>query len=386
MDDKKPGSRDISDLKARLGLKKTGTMQTVTPGGEPTAPPPSSFGGSSPAPQAPSAIPSPFGQPAPVAVAPAAPAPPPDPRRDPFASAQAANLAAFYGMGQALPGSAEGVGEPMDKPKPWGRIAGYVVAGVAVFLGGTVWGGISSSRRDFNETTDQAIVIRNEVEKQQKVLESIIAALSKKTQGGVDLDQATQMATVAQKKPDTKAIFHANYQHLETLEIDRLFSYYSNTNKLYDLIEAHAKKTLADKDAIQKYLDKAKSDKNYAVILDTSGPIQLAKFVEVGGPVCPTPGDTSCSPDVLKFSYRMEAGAQLSTRPVKGKPGETIIPLQQTPLFKTVASGSTDALAAEAYGRRRSEIVEIVAELEKTSKELLPELKKTAERPHVFTF
>ncbi len=375
MDDKKPGSRDISDLKARLGLKKTGTMQVVTPGGASAAP------GGAPAP-----IPSPFGQPAPVAQAPAAPAPPPDPRRDPFAQAQAANLAAFYGMGQALPGSAEGVGEPMDKPRPWGRIAGYVGAGLAVFLGGTVWGGISSSRRDFNETTDQAVVIRNEVDKQQKVLETVILALSKKVPGGVDLDQATQLATVAQKKPDTKAVFHANYQHLETLEIDRLFSYYSNTNKLYDLIEAHAKKTMADKEAIQRYIDKSKSDKLYGIIVDTSGPIQVAKFVEIGGQICPTAGDTNCSPDVMKFSYRMETGGQLSQRGVKGKPGETILPLNQTPLFKTVASGSTDSLAAEAYGRRRTEIVELVAELEKTSKELLPELRKTAERPHVFTF
>src|SRR5262249_48923105 len=145
---KKPGPRDISDLKARLGLKKPGAAPAgttpaagapaaTTPaaaGGAPVAakPIPSPFGQPHPAP-APGAppvaarpIPSPFGQPEP---APAQPAAPPDPRRDPFAQAQAANLAAFYGIGQTLPGQADSTpAQQVSKPKPWGRI-GAVVGG-----------------------------------------------------------------------------------------------------------------------------------------------------------------------------------------------------------------------------------------------------------------
>ena len=130
-DNKKPGQRDISDLKARLGLKKTSAMPAVTPAGIPQhqapnipAPIPSSGSGPSASNQG-SSIPSPFGRPEPQAQPQAAPAPapPPDPRRDPFAQQQAANLAAFYGVGQVLPGSGDSVSDaPLSKPKAWGSI------------------------------------------------------------------------------------------------------------------------------------------------------------------------------------------------------------------------------------------------------------------------
>jgi hypothetical protein len=40
----------------------------------------------------------------------------------------------------------------------------------------------------------------------------------------------------------------------------------------------------------------------------------------------------------------------------------------------------------EAYNRRLKEIAENIVEIEKTQKELTADLKKTAERPRVFTF
>ncbi len=377
-DNKKPGARDISDLKARLGLKKTNTMAAVTPQGEPGASPPG-------APIPSGAVPSPFGAPA------AAPAPPPDPRRDPFSAQQqqqAANLAAFYGIGQQLPGSADAVAGSMEKPKPWGLIAAVLVGGLGIFIVGSFWGGISKSRVEFNETTDHAIQIRDEVDKLEKNLASIIAELRRSTAGKVDPDQAIRLASLGLKKPDTGRIFHTNYVHLEGLGMERLFSYYNATIKLYDEIEVHGRKTNADKESITKFLENAnRSDKNYGVVVDVGGPIPIAKFVEVGAPVCPKEGQVDCKPDELKgFKYRLEAGANWSEKPVRGKPGETVTPLQQTPLFKSVASGSVDAIAVEAYGRRLKNIIELVGELEKTHKELAADLKKTAERPKVFTF
>ena len=383
-DNKKPGARDISDLKARLGLKKTGMMGAVSPTGEPAAASPPGT------PPAAGSIPSPFGQPAP---APVAPAPPPDPRRDPFSQAQqqqAANLAAFYGIGQQLPGSADaGPGTTMEKPKPWAAIGAIVGGGLLIFIVGSFWGGISKSRVEFNQATDDAGRIRTEVEGLQKNLDKILTELRTKGPGGaIDVEQATRLASLGLKKPDTGKIFHTNYANLEGLGVERLFGYYNATIKLYDEIDLHGRRTNADKDSIKKFLEQgAKADKNYGVVVDMSSAIPIAKFAEMGTPVCPKAGQTDCAPNEWTgFNYRLDSGAAWSQKPIKGKPGDTITPLQQTPLFKTVASGSVDALAVEAYGRRLKNIAELVGEIEKTQKELMVDLKHTAERPKVFTF
>jgi hypothetical protein len=377
-DNKKPGARDISDLKARLGLKKSAPAAAASPTGAPAAP------------GAPGAIPSPFGQPDP---APAAPAAPPDPRRDPFSAQQqqqAANLAAFYGINQQLPGSAEGVGT-VEKPKPWGTIVAVLGGGLLVFIVGSFWGGISRSRVEFNQGTDAAIAIRAEVEGLQKNLDKIILELGKgKTADGKpDLEQANRLASLGLKKPDTNKIFHADYGQIEGLGVERLFSYYNNTIKLYDEIEVHGRRTNADKDALAKVIaaaGNAANEKNYGVVIDMSSAIPVAKFAEMGAPVCPKEGQPCDPKDWKGFKYRLDAGGAWSEKPIKGKPGDTITPLQRTPLFNTVASGSVDALAMEAYGRRLKVIVETIAELQKTQKELAADLKKTAERPKVFTF
>jgi len=304
----------------------------------------------------------------------------------------AANLAAFYGIGQQLPGSADtGPSGPMEKKKPWGIIGVVCGAGLMVFIVGSFWGGISKSRVEFNETTDHAVLIRTEVEGLQKTLDKIVVELAKgKTADGKpDLDQAGRMAALAGKKPDTNKIFHTNYAQLEGLGMERLFAYYNNTIKLYGELETHARRTNADREAITKVIEASKdknAEKNYGVIVDMSSAIPVAKFAEMGNPVCPKEG-VPCDPKDWKgFKYRLDAGAPWSEKPIKGKPGETITPLQRTPLFNTVASGSIDALAMEAYGRRLKAIVEVIGELQKTQKELMADLKKTAERPKVFTF
>ncbi len=382
-ENKKPGARDISDLKARLGLKKTGTMAAV-PGadaGPGAAPPP---GGAAP-------IPAPFGQPAappsPFAQ-PAAPAAPPDPRRDPFAQQQAANLAAFYGIGQALPGSDDGTSAaPMEKKKPWGMLAGVGLGALGIFIVGSFWGGISKTRVEFNETSDHAVLIRNEVDKLQKSLDKILAEV-RKSGGKLDVSEAQRLGELELKKPSQVVLFHTNYVHLEGMGMERLFSYYNDTIKLYDDITAHTKKTKADAEAIQRVIDSAtKNTKNYGVVINATGAVPLASFAEVGAPVCPTPGQVDCKADELKgFKYRLEAGQAWSEKPLKGKLGETITPLQRTPLFDSVVVGSADAVALEAYKRRQATILELVGNLEKTQKELAVDLKRTAERPKVFTF
>jgi hypothetical protein len=355
-------------------------------------PPPSGYG--APAPQQRSEPPPPFGRPAPAEPPP--PAAPPDPRRDPFASAQqqqaAANLAAFYGLGQSLPGSADSVGgEPISKPKPWGRIAAVLAIAAIPFVVGNACGRIQRDRIEYNTTTDQAAQIREEVEKMSKTLTLIVDTLNSTPagrKGDVDIDLSAKLGALDLKKPDTVRIFHTNYNSLEPVIVERLMQYYDGTIKLYDEIATHAKKVENDKDALVRMAQAgAKSDKNYGVIVEPQGGLMLAKFVEVGTPVCQKEGQTDCNANELKgFQYRLDSGSGWGTRPVKGKPEMIVMPLQQTPLFKAVAAGNPDFLAVKDYARRMAEIKTQAAMLMNQQKDVMADLKKSSERPKLFAF
>jgi hypothetical protein len=399
-ENKKPGPRDISDLKARLGLKKAaaGGMpaaapNTTPPAGQPAMPSPVSAAPSPFAPQQPSAPPHPFGRQA--EPPPPQPAPPPDPRRDPFAAQQqaaAANLAAFYGLGQQLPGSADATAhEQISKPTPWGKILMIGGPVALALIVGTIIGGISVGRKAFNETTEQAGQIREEVEKISKQVTTVMDTLNGSAaarKGDIDLDVTQKLGALDLKKPDTMRIFHTNYASLDPIIVERLFTYYDTTIKLFDLIQSHAKKTENDKDAIQRFMTSGagKSDKNYGVIVEQQGPLMLAKFVEVGSPVCTDPSKTDCNANELKgFKYRMDSGAGWGERPIKGKPDAIVMPIQQSPLFKSVASGNPDVLAVKDYARRMAEIRTLAGMLMNQQKDVMSDLKKAADREHLFT-
>src|SRR5262249_15141135 len=161
------------------------------------------------------------------------------------AQQQAANLAAFYGIGQVLPGSGESVSAaPIAKPKPWGRILAVLGVGVVTFGLGNCVGRVYESRAEFNNTIDHAGDIRKEVDALAKKLNEITDAikLSQPTaQGQPDFELSKKLGAMDLKKPDTIKLFHTNYYSFEPAAIERLFTYYDNTIKLYDAIAIHAK-------------------------------------------------------------------------------------------------------------------------------------------------
>ena len=405
MDDKnKPpgpagaGARDISDLKARLGLKK-GAGGVPAPGG-PGAPAP--MGGGFPSPVSgggavggiPAPIPAPPGFPSPIAAAPEPAAPSVDPRRDPFATqAPAAPPSAYYNYAP-IPGMDDGKpAEQIQKPKPWGSIGVGAIALAALFGLGYSCGGIHWARGNMNRTINDSLKIKDEVDKMAKQLTVInerIAGSADAAKNQPDVQLAADLGSLELKKTDLdKNLFHTNYYFLDDLAINRLFEYYNDSNILYGMIASHAKKTEADKDSIESFLKQGKAggDKNYGVTLDLTGAIPLAHFAEIGGPLCPKEGETDCSAADLKgFKFRTDTGAQWSTKPVKGPPGTIIIPLQKTPLFATVASGSPDIIAAKDHVRRMAEIRMLTGKLYGEQKELQAALAKASERGKVKEF
>ncbi|MCS6914315.1 MAG: hypothetical protein NZ890_13855 [Myxococcota bacterium] len=396
-DNEKKGPRDISDLKARLGLKKQpgGIPAPVpAPTGVPpaVAPPPASVPPAVRGIPAPAAVPPPPGFVPPPEPAP----PPPDPRRDPFAAQQAAaaaSLAAFYGVGQVLPGDASAVqAEPIRKPKPWPLIGGGIAIGVLSLGLGYASGSISVSRSDYNATTEQAARIRDEVSKIQKqVKEVALLVLSKElAQGGVNFQIIEKLRDIDLKEPEvTVKLFKTNYYSFEPSTVQQLFTYYNDVVLLARQLQRHTALTLNDRESIDKFLKASaaggKTDKRLGVILDYSQKLPMAQLVElVTAPICPG-GAADCQPQDMKLGFRTSTGGAVQTRPVKGRPQETVFPLTPTELQTQLLSGDPNLLAFEAYRRRHREIVETLARLGDVEKQLTQSLKKRAEQPKLWT-
>jgi len=192
-------------------------------------------------------------------------------------------------------------------------------------------------------------------------------------------------------KPDTQKIFHTNYMHFEDPAIERLFNYYNHSIALFDMVNQHAKKTETDKASIEAFMKSGgtgRSEKNYAVVLDITGRLPIAKFAELGGPVCPSPDQTDCPPDQLKgFKYRFDSGAPWGEKPVnKSKLAESVLPIEPSKYFKDIAAGSPDILAFNDYKRRVATIMALSGAIGAEKKDVLTALKKTIDRPKVFVF
>lgn len=400
-DNEKKGPRDISDLKARLGLKKQaggapapGPASTPAPAPIPGAPAPAPVKPAAPLPAALTGVPAPGSVPPPpgFTLPPEAAPPPPDPRRDPFAAQQAAaaaNLAAFYGIGQQIPGDASQVEEEQKKPKSWAMIGGAVGIGVGALVIGYMMGNISVGRSEYNETTEQAAKIRDEVEKIQKQVAEV-GQLLKDTRGpnGINFDAFTKLKAADLKEPDmTARLFKTNYFSFEPSTVNQLFDYYAAVKQLAKQVQVHATRTLNDKDAITKAMaGGSKAERGLGVILDLSQKVPSSQLVELAsGPTCTTPGKTDCDVKEMKLAFRTSTGGNTQNRPLKGRPDEVVFPMAPTELRNQILAGDTNHLALEAFGRRQREIIETVALIVETEKQLIGNLKKRAEQPKLFT-
>lgn len=418
-DNDKKGPRDISDLKARLGLKKqpggvpgpAGQVQGSAPmpmvPAQGSAPASASRPGTAGLPQALTGIPAPGAVPPPpgFAAPPEPAASPPDPRRDPFAAQQAAamaaNLAAFYGSGP-LPGDANAVrGEPLEKPRPWGLIGG--VAGVAAltFIVGYATSRILAGRAEYNETTDHAARIRDEVLKMQKTVGEVAVLVQEanKERGKINFASLDKLKDLEFKEPEpSRSLFHTNYYSFEPKTVQQLFLYFNDVLVLNRQITDHANKSVSDKDPLEKFLAKQAQRADMpaiGVILDYSQSTPYSQLVQlVGAPFCPQ-GET-CEltregkkvPDATKMHIRFRGslGGTPSERPLKAAPQQAVFPMTPTELQQQVLAGDANMLAYEAYRRRTKDILDSLLRIKDEQKVLVEGLAIRAKEPKLFSF
>ena len=306
---KKP--KDISDLKARLGLK-SGAGAAPGAGGAPGgAVPPPALGG----------IPAPRGMPGQVVPPPSmgggkpgvpppslggipglggpASVPPP-----PFAQQQAPAGPDYSKDPFAMQAPVQGprevrlvIDEKMtmtDAETGRGRGLGKVITVVislATLALGYCTGSTMLDRVIYNRSVNDGREIKTQVETSAKALAGAQARVQQaialaNTKKQADFDTAQYLRGL--KKPiEANAFSRRNYIKFAPDTVDNLFDYYNGVNRLWDLFAIHAGRTLGDRDSLQRAPDLANtlSSTDYGVVLSMTDGLFLGNLVILADPL-----------------------------------------------------------------------------------------------------
>ena len=389
-----PPTKDISDLKARLGLKRPdgGPAGAPAPGGMPPA-------AGRPAPG------QPFPQPG---RAPGAPAPGPAAAAAPqraAASAPPAGMNPYASMraptgGFDLRSADDGMPvQNVSGSRGKSAIIASVIVGAAAFALGGGLGMADVGRKNMNTANHAAKVVQTELEGMQKTLSAIGLAVArsqqrlqaaKKEPVAYDPQLITELKGIKlEPRPTTATIFRVDFFRLPDADVDKLFNYYYDTIALYNEIERHIRRSDNDAEALKSYAEKsaAATGKNYGVVFDTAGKIVVANLVEVGDPTCKGgKSGKDCGSDITGFKIRSGSGAPWVDRGIGAKPdGGNVVPIKPTPFMDAVMTGSPDQVRQESYKQRVASIRTLVSQLTVMQKELVDGISKDASRPDIFT-
>jgi hypothetical protein len=406
---KKSGGRDISDLKARLGLKKGGPASKSS--GAVVAPPGLKSRG---------AVPVPPGAKAPEPQLPSA-------SDDPFAHM---NAMAAVGVAQRAPEIiVVNDGKPVETVDTKSRAVTMAKYGGMVLIPlivGIALGQISKTAKAVNKTIDHSANLHKDVNRiRTGVYDFVVTPLleaQERGQGGKflihdpKLDEALQgnLKQLPSINPET-AFRSYMFDMDENLVGDILF-FYSEAAQLRKDLEAHVEAAKLDSQAIKagdKKLVEARPDASvneylkasfsrYGIILEVPNRKEAeqgkqfgAKLVEVGPPVCQdgkTSSAATCPGPPRGFGYR-EVDSGEGWRPAEfgfpegeNVPGKKILPLLDTRVLTSLLKGGGAAAAETAYktrvegiAKRATELVEFGTSIEKT-------LKAKANQSKSFTF
>jgi hypothetical protein len=390
-----PPTKDISDLKARLGLKRPDGSPAggPAPGGMPPAAARPAPGQPFPQPGRAPAAPGP----APAAAPHRAPAPaaaPPPAGMNPYANMRAPT--GGFDLRSADDGMpVQNVGSSKGKSV----IIASVIVGAAAFALGGGLGIASVGRANMNTANHAAKAVKGELENMQKTLGVIGLAVARSQQRmvaakkdplGYDPELITELKAVKlDPRPTTATIFRVDFFRLPDADVDKLFNYYYDTIALYNEVERHIRRSDNDATSLAAYAAKtaATAKQNYGIVFDNAaGKIIVANLVEVGEQVCKNGGKDCGADNLVGFKIRSGSGAPWVDRKTGGKLDlGNLIPIKPTPLMDAAMTGSADEVREESYKQRMANIGLLVRTLTVTQKELVDGVSKDAARPDIFT-
>jgi hypothetical protein len=289
-------------------------------------------------------------------------------------------------------------GAPIQNVRSRGGKAGLVIGLILLAVGGFVgygFGAAAVGRRAYNATNAGARKLKTEIQDIQKTVTQIGTAVAYSQQRMAKDPSAYDPKLIEDlekvkldPRPDTARIFKIDYNRLEDLAVDRLMNWYYDTINLFGDVERHIKRTKADKESLETSAQRAgNKDKNYGLVFDQRGKLVIGSLVEIGAPVCKGGGNECTNADQMEgFQIRVNTGNPWSTRKVGSKvSGDIVVPIEKTPLFDAVMSGSPDQVRMEQYRQRYNSIRLTLARLAAEQKQLLEAIDKAAARPDLFT-
>lgn len=396
----KKTSRDLSDLKARLGLAKNEGA---------AAPPPAGA-------QMPAATPPPAGtsqaQPQGVVAPPGVAQPQqnyaqPDASRDPFAAA-GGQIAA--GRTEVIVDKGPQIDIPIEKKKPTGLIIGVAIAALVALFIGYAFGGVMQSRKIYNKTVEDAAKIKEGMGKLADTTKKVIEAVASSSgrvkklaaEGKLDsqllkdlrgIQAASPLMNLEKAKAIETKIFRTNYALMEDLVISRMFQYFNNSLKLIGSVNAFVDFADRHKKELELYLNKAKAgSQKYGLYLAMDkGQYFIGGLTQITVPMCQDKkpwNNRSCQ---LGFMVS-ETGEKWSWRP--GKPNkktrtklsDIVVPL---PPNDKVLQGFTAKPGQVAFGQYVAYYRQVklyASLLNRDYKSLKEDLGKQAAKTKVFTF
>lgn len=386
-DAKKTGSRDISELKQRLGLKKGGqtgsTSSLPRANGAPS-------GGVVPPPGL--AVPPPPGvtQSTPMQQQPIIP----NAADDPFAAMNA--MAAVAQVQRAPEIVIVNDGKPVENVGAGGGgLAKLLIpAGIALVVGIAV-GKIGASAASYNDGLKGAKAILGDRSSTSSVtalkatLSQLDTLLDNARSTGFHPDKSLdkQLEDIA-KKLDVKSdlVFRAKENTLDAQLSGQILSFYAGIAEVKDMIDAHIRSALADDMALATAAKKGKDEQvqptddaylagqfPYAVVMSAPTDQEKADFgarlVELGPPYCgdkvSTTGRCDNGEQPSGFAYRSEPGAMwtkgdVATNGQDSVPTKKIVLLLQDGVRDSLAKGAGGMASEQLYEKRLEALYERV--------------------------
>jgi hypothetical protein len=397
---KRPGAKDISELKARLGLKKGGPAAAGKAGSAGVVAPPGHRAGGG-------AIPAPPG-----AGPPPRPAIP-DAKEDPFAAMNA--MAAHGAVAAQQPIVYHDTG-PVDRVHKRSHAVKLALIGGALLVPlvvGVVVGVLSAKAKAYNRTIEDAAAVRDDTRKVGESLISMQTVLqtgrerSRGTQGFMvgDAKLTAELAALPPLTPNIELVFRSHLWELDYDLVAGLLSFYVEAIELNDLLKAH---TVASRDA-EKILREGQQNMaafdpySYGALIEVptaeeaqAGKPVTMKIVQLGSPVCEgqtKPSDSGCGEaKVTGYRYRVDELGPWQIKKVVATGGTTFDPdglVRLDPgskVLQQLARGGKATVAEAAYMERIDKIYERVLRLIENQGKLEKRLNSHANKGKQFTF
>lgn len=384
---KRPGVRDISDLKARLGLKKAAPAK-----GRGVVPPPG------------------------VSVRPPPGAEPPKPRvsDDPFGALNAAAQPRAAVEPQIIVKIERD--EHIESVERKNKIIGILkLVGIVMvpLIVGVAVGQIGTNSKNYNRTIADAGKVAKEVKRVRLGLADYQKAFQKgeSTSKAYDEDLTKALAAVKFDPPDGKIMYESFVYDLNPALVGEMLYFASEATKLSKDIQTHLDLTKRD----AKNLIAAKENKKagepektenderystyrYAVIpsIPTDEEAQKGKsfgaqLVEIGRPKC-ADGNVSetgeCAGPVVGF--RVRSGPDETWKTIDVAPGaaesDKIIPLLPNGTMDTLVKGSTPSLTEMTYVERVKSLYEKTKQVIELGESVQGRLDAKSREGEKFTF